>query len=340
MKEIIVSKNEAGQRLDRILGKLLPQAPKGFVYKMLRKKNITLNEKKAGGEERPGEGDRIQLWLSFETLERFGIPSSPERIRTNPMDLGIAIVYEDPHTLIVNKPSGVLSQKASAGDVSVNDWLLSYLSSQTAKGSFQGEIFKPSICNRLDRNTSGLLVCGKSLPGLRMNGALIRERGIKKEYLAIAAGVMERKLETAAWLKKDEQRNRVRVEHKAFPGGEEIRTNYFPLFSDGKNTVVQVELITGKSHQIRAHLSFLGFPVVGDGKYGNARINQWAREAFQVKSQLLHCFRLTYPRDFLLEERDQESFSLVQGQQFVCLPDKKFQRVVKTDYGNLAYQRA
>ena len=183
MKSVIVNSNEAGQRLDKLLGKYLNLAGKGFLYKMMRKKNITLNGKKCDGSEKLSEGDEIRLFLSDETIEKFS-QVRVQKVRKTKLDL----VYEDSHILLINKPSGMLSQKAKETDESLVEYLIQYLLDGGKLTKEDMRQFKPSVCNRLDRNTSGIVIAGKSLPGLQLMSEAIKERTIGKYYLCIVKG--------------------------------------------------------------------------------------------------------------------------------------------------------
>ena len=213
MREIMISKNEANQRLDKFLNKLLKEAPAGFYYKMLRKKNIVLNGKKASGNERLKEGDRVKLFLSDETFQKFCHPKST--LRTNQR---LDIIYEDQDVILINKPVGMLSQKAKAEDVSLVEHLISYL---LENGSITEEgllTFSPSVCNRLDRNTSGLVAAGKSLVGLQTLSAWFRDRTMEKYYLCLVCGKMEQGQYISGYLKKDERKNQVQVTEHPIQG--------------------------------------------------------------------------------------------------------------------------
>ena len=197
MIEIIVGKNESGQRLDRVLEKIFVNANTGFIFKMLRKKNITLNDKKADGKERLEMGASIRLWFSGESFEKLSgkktgdikdLEKNPKFDKKSTETFKSYIVYEDENTVIINKPAGLLSQKAYENDISVNDLLLDYLEFDSKALN----TFKPSICNRLDRNTSGLMVCGKTLEGLRVNNELIKTKAVSKYYLALVKGRVEK----------------------------------------------------------------------------------------------------------------------------------------------------
>ena len=195
MKLIVVSKNEAGQRFDKLLAKVLNQAPKSFIYKMLRKKNITLNGKKADGSEKVIVGDEIKFFLSDETYDKFaGMKSeASDEYRNIKSQIGIQIeiVYEDADVLILNKPAGVLSQKANPSDVSMVEHVISYLLESKQIAQEELATFKPGVCNRLDRNTSGAIVAGKSLIGLQVMAQLFKDRSLHKYYRCIVKGSIQ-----------------------------------------------------------------------------------------------------------------------------------------------------
>ena len=182
MRLLTVGTNEAGQRLDKLLAKYLNQAGKGFLYKMLRKKNITLNGKKCDGSERLKEGDEIRLFLADETIEKFSgsrEPLSPTASK-QPAGPPLSIVYEDDHILLLNKPVGILSQKAKETDISMVEMVISYLLDSGQLREEELKTFRPSVCNRLDRNTSGLIAAGKTLAGLQMLSHVLKDRTIQK----------------------------------------------------------------------------------------------------------------------------------------------------------------
>ena len=236
MKELEINANEAGQRFDKYLKKYLKEAPDSFLYKMLRKKNIVLNGKKADGREKLAAGDRVKLFLSEETVEKFsgGAPLKKVSACLSQEELchRIApdILYEDSHVLLVNKPSGVLSQKAASGDISMVEYVTAYLleNGQLAEGELR--TFRPSVCNRLDRNTSGIIAAGKSLAGLQALSELFRERGMGKYYLCIVRGELEETAYIRGFLKRDMKAHKVRVsEEKEGEDWLPIETEYIPL---------------------------------------------------------------------------------------------------------------
>ena len=259
MRLVTVTKNEAGQRLDKLMFKYMNLAGKSFIYKMIRKKNITLNGKKCDGSEKLAEGDEIRLFLAEETIEKFS-EVKIQKVKKTALD----IVYEDKDVIFINKPAGMLSQKAKDSDESLVEYLIDYLlgSGQLSKEELKS--FRPSVCNRLDRNTSGLVAAGKSLLGLQVLSKAIKERTIGKYYLCIVKGVIDSPRRIQGWLLKNEKTNQVTVTKQRREGSLPIETEYVPMASDGHYTLLKVKLITGRSHQIRAHLASIGHPIIGD----------------------------------------------------------------------------
>lgn len=342
MQQIDVSKNEAGQKLLKLLGKYLDAAPQSFLHKMLRKKNITLNGKKADGTELLKETDRVCLFLSEETIASFqkgaanrktpsgtaktsetGLPTLAQLYRKDKGLAQITVVYEDEDVLIVNKPAGVLSQKAAPTDVSVNEWVIAYLTEKKEFTEQQAKTFRPGICNRLDRNTSGLLLAGKSLAGLQTLSALLKERTVHKDYFCIVCGKVERKQRLKGYLVKNEKTNKVTVsEGNKVAEGDYIETEYTPVATSGSFTLLRVRLITGKTHQIRAHLASEGHGLVGDMKYGNAEKNRDMQRRFGLKHQLLHAAYLEFPEQM-------ENCSALSGKRFQAPVPESFLRIAK-----------
>lgn len=289
MKSIIVNQNEAGQRLDKLLGKYLNLAGKGFLYKMLRKKNITLNGKKCTGSEKLVQGDEIRLFLSDETIEKFS-QVTVQQVK----QVKLAIVYEDAHVLLVNKPSGMLSQKARDTDESLVEYVTGYLLDTGALTREDLRSFRPSVCNRLDRNTSGLVAAGKSLAGLQILSEMFRDRSLHKYYLCVVAGTVDKARTIDGYLKKDARTNQVTVHKSPAADSSRIQTEYEPLCSRDGFTLLKVTLITGRTHQIRAHLAFEGHPVAGDYKYGDPAVNEQVKRLYGVRSQMLHSWKLVF----------------------------------------------
>ena len=346
MQSVIIRKNQAGQRLDKFLHKYLPNADTGFLYKMLRKKNITLNGKKAAGSEKLEEGDCVDVFFSRETFEKFtgrtesvgksasaGRPTSAGRQnpagkrdsftseyeRAYRLLKGIQVLYEDDDFLFLNKPAGILTQKAKPEDCSLNEWMIGYLLQGNAGLAEELHTFRPSVCNRLDRNTSGIVLCGKSLAGLQFLSRYIKERSLRKFYHTICVGELREAARIQGYLRKDGKTNKVSISgqrkkddsrqdflgERVFRGQDYgrdresaqdyIETSYVPLNARGGYTYLEVELITGKPHQIRAHLASMGHPLIGDFKYGEEKSNRRVKREFGLQHQLLHACRIVFP---------------------------------------------
>ncbi len=326
MQKFQIGKNEAGQRFDKYLKKLLSKAPGSFIYKMLRKKNIKLNGKKADGSEKLNIKDTVELFLSEDTFSKFASPMlesdeiSSGGQQENSQDypyIPLDIIYEDEDILVINKPSGMLSQKAKPDDLSANEYIIGYLLNQHTISKKDLATFRPSICNRLDRNTSGLLIAGKSLKGLQDMAGQLNNRSVEKYYCCLVKGQVTKYQVIEGWLQKENASNQVKIFGSKMPGSKYIKTAYTALSCflrsdlNGMNkqgaadgsvskkerelesyTLLEVHLVTGRSHQIRAHLASIGHPIVGDSKYGDKTVNDWFYQHYQIRSQMLHAYRM------------------------------------------------
>lgn len=345
MIQITIDTETASQRLDKFLRRYLPEAGSGFLYKQLRKKNITLNGTKATGKELLQEGDEIRIFFSDETLRKFSakesLPQKNKSGKTGPSLAASDILFEDSHVLILNKKAGILSQKAAPEDISLVEMIQSYL---TEKGELTEEslrIFRPSVVNRIDRNTSGIVLAAKTLAAARELSECLRDRTVHKYYYALTEGEILEPARISAYLTKDPRTNRVTVHDRAsvrtsvagavpsrtsaasIPDnvqildakltfaaegvqnpGEYIETEYTPAehfrITDPHGqpasfTLLKVKLITGKTHQIRSHLSFIGHPIIGDVKYGLRNRNEDFRKSFGLRRQFLHASELVFP---------------------------------------------
>ena len=299
MKEFIIQKNEENQRFDKYLKKLLPNATTSFLYKMMRKKNIVINKKKVEGNEKLKAGDVVSIFLSDETFEKFHVNLEELKKEYDALKSlglnGIKVVYEDNEMIVADKPYNMLSQKASDKDLSANEYLLGYMIKKGELSFEEYQTFRPSVVNRLDRNTTGLLLFGKTLNALQQLGEGIRERTIEKYYRAVVAGELKEELELKGYLLKDEKTNKVTFYKEQVECSDYIETGVKPIKINNGLTLVEIHLVTGKTHQIRLHLSTIGHPILGDMKYGDANINKKYYESHKVNHQLLHAYRLEFP---------------------------------------------
>lgn len=320
MRELVISKYEAGQRFDKFLAKYMELAPKSFFYKMMRKKNITLNGKKAAGNEKLEKGDTVKLFLSEETIEGF----REKKKRVVHTGAKLDILYEDEQVMLINKPAGMLSQKAEKGDISMVEHLISHLLDTGEVTEEMLKTFRPSLCNRLDRNTSGIVAAGKTLQGLQMLSGLFKERTLHKYYLCIVKGVIKEEQDVRGWLLKNEKTNQVRIFKSETKDAKPIHTKYRPLADNGQETLLEIELLTGRTHQIRAHLSYMGHPIFGDPKYGDAVLNKKLTSGYGLHMQLLHAWHLVFPElsgDF--EGLSGKSIYAPAPKQFVSIAQKR-----------------
>jgi len=281
METVTITKKDTDRRLDKFLFHYLNAAPQNFIYKMLRKKNITLNDAKAKGAELLQAGDTVKLFLSDETIEKFR--KTRDIKKAKPLD---GIVYEDDDVLVVNKPVGL----ASHGGMESQDHLLArilyYLQHTGAYNP--ADTFVPAICNRLDVNTSGLVVCGKTLHALQKLNDCFAKHMVDKEYLAVVdgnAGEPGKTQVLRGFHQKNKNTNFVTVVKQKTDTPVTTAYTVKEILQGGKYTLLTVNPITGRSHQIRAHLASIGHPLVGDKKYGGSDLPKGA--------QLLHCHKIT-----------------------------------------------
>lgn len=290
MRELIIGKNDAGQRLDKFITKTL-DLPTSLLYKSIRLKKIKVNRKRAENNTVLCEGDTIQCFLAEEFFEKKADSHSYESITVH-----LDIIYEDENIMLLNKRPGVSVHEDEDG--STNTLITHVQAYLYQKGEYRPEdeqSFAPALCNRIDRNTGGIVIAAKNAEALRVMNEKIKRREIDKFYLAAVHGVPRPESATIkGYLLKDDKKNIVRVYDKNPPrGAKEIITKYKVVAKAKESSLIEVELLTGRTHQIRAHMAFVGNPLIGDGKYG---INKNDRQK-GYKYQALYSYRLRFSFD-------------------------------------------
>lgn len=286
MKEFKINGNDAGQRLDKFVGKVLPRLPKGMMYKAIRNKRIKLNGKRAEISSRLSEGDTVQMYVNDEF---FG--ASPETEFLS-VPSAINIVYEDENILLIDKKNGLVvhEDNENTADTLINR-VKRYLYEKGEYDPAAENSFAPALCNRLDRNTGGIVIAAKNAEALRILNQKIRGREIEKRYLCITAGIPPKKEDRmTAYLEKKPTDNTVKVSGRKTADNKTIITEYKVLKTRGNLALAEVKLDTGRTHQIRAHMAYIGCPLLGDGKYGINRINK----EYKVKTQALYSYKLKF----------------------------------------------
>ena len=271
MKAYTIGKNDAGQRVNKFIEKAVPALPKSLMYKYIRTKHIKLNRKRCQPEDKLQEGDVLELWINDEF---FGEGERELLFLNVPTNLNI--VYEDENILLVDKKPGLVVHEDERGgaDTLINR-ILHYLYEKGEYDPKQENSFVPALCNRIDRNTGGIVIAAKNAEALRILNQKVKDRELKKLYLCLIHGVMEPKAGTLKdYLLKDSGQNMVKVFRKQVPESKTIITKYRTLRTNGKYSLLEVDLKTGRTHQIRAHMAFYGHPLAGDTKYGRNRDNK------------------------------------------------------------------
>ncbi len=305
MREFLINSNDAGQRVDKFLGKAVKKLPSTLMYKYLRTKRIKLNNKKCEISTRLNEDDLLQLYINdefFEETEKADFLSVPTTL---------SIIYEDENILLVDKKCGLVVHEDDENTV---DTLINRIKHYLFdKGEYipENELsFAPALCNRLDRNTGGIVICAKNAESLRILNQKIKDRELQKLYLCVTVGIPPKNEDTiTAYLEKDEAKNQVFVSDKKTPKNKTIVTKYRILAEKDNLALLEVDLITGRTHQIRAHLAYIGCPLLGDGKYGINKTNR----AYNVKTQALYSYKLTFKFTSdggILQYLDEKSFEI------------------------------
>jgi len=324
LKEITVKNNDAGQRFDRFIGKAVPLLPDSLLQKYIRLKRIKLNGKSAKRDTRLAVGDVLQLYINDEFFEKPREENSWLKVGTPKLD----IVYEDENILLVDKKPGVLCHSAGVWDY--NTLIANIQAYMAQKGEWKPKeenSFAPALCNRIDRNTGGIVIAAKNAESLRILNDKIRDREIEKYYLCVVQGrpsPASGRLEN--YLFKDADKNQVFIKKKPEPGAKTAVTEYRVLTSKNSLSLVECHLLTGRTHQIRAQMSYAGWPLVGDGKYGRESINK----KYDEKGQALYSYRLffSFPTDAgILEYLRGKEFSVAKvdfAEKYFGITDLKF----------------
>ncbi|MGI6204986.1 MAG: RluA family pseudouridine synthase [Anaerovoracaceae bacterium] len=316
MVELSVGGNDAGQRLDRFLKKYLRNASLSHIYKMIRK-DIKLNGRRAKNDVMLREGDVLRIYVSEEELDELTrakkVPAAKKQFR---------IAYEDSDIIIVEKPFGLLTHgDRTEKKNTLQNQVRSYLSSMH-EYSDDERTFVPSPVNRLDRNTTGLVIFGKNAEALRVYSRLIRERGgVRKFYLTVTAGVITGEMKLEGVLSKDERTNT--VSERGGEGSKQAVTIVRPLETSGGYTLAEAELVTGRTHQIRAQLAGAGYPIIGDAKYGSSDVNRVVKKKYGLTTQLLHAYKLQF------------TGGPVGGRTVISALPKKFRKIAEDIFGEI-----
>lgn len=287
MKSFTAGTNEEGVRLSRFVESVTKDMPRSMMYKAFRNKRIKVNGKRAEPDTRLHQNDLIELYINDEFFPAGAVPAKKPPRRQPP----VTVIYEDGNIAVLYKPAHLLCHSDRTGDANLVDAFAAYLQAKGEYDPHAEQRFAPAICNRLDRGTEGLVIAAKSYAALRDMNAIIRDNQMKKEYLTITVGTPPAGRHIA-WLQHSEKNNKVRIHAREAEGYKQIITEVTPIRQNGPFTLCRIGLITGRTHQIRAHLAYLGHPVLGDIKYGNRKMN----ERTGLKTQALCAQRLTFDR--------------------------------------------
>lgn len=288
MRELTIGKNDAGARLDRFLGKALPLLPPALAQKYIRIKRVKVNGGRAQRDQRLQEGDVLQLYINDEFFDK----PSEENMFLTLFKPRLTVVYEDEHLLLADKPQGMVVHADETEKVNtLINHIQAYLYQKREWNPRWENAFAPALCNRIDRNTGGIVIAAKNAETLRIINQKIRDREIDKRYLCITVGAPRPPQgEVSCFLLKDEKKKQVAVYHRPVPGGKTAVTRYRTLETREELSLLEVELLTGRTHQIRATMADLGCPLLGDGKYGDGQVNRRYGETRQA----LYSYRLTF----------------------------------------------
>jgi len=287
MKKIIINNNDSEKRLDSFLRKVLYNIPSSLMYKYIRKRRIKVNGRKAEESYRLQEGDCIELYVNDEFFEK-----SSYKYEFKKSSFLLDVIYEDENIMLVNKPAGLVvhPDKNQESECLINR-IKNYLYS---KGEYIPDIensFSPSLVNRIDRNTSGIVLAAKNSSALAVLNQKMKEREINKSYICIVSGIPKKNTDILkGYLEKNETENKVFINNYKTKNSKPILTSYKLIEKSEKFALLEVRLLTGRTHQIRAHLAYIGHPILGDGKYGRNSLNK----AMEYKYQALCSYKVEF----------------------------------------------
>ncbi|MDD3027655.1 MAG: RluA family pseudouridine synthase [Erysipelotrichaceae bacterium] len=325
MKELIIKSNDANQRIDKYLKKVLANAPASFIYKMFRKKDVKVNGQRVQENYILNEGDVVALFLYEDKFNEFSAIGEVVKVKKQ-----FDVLYEDNHVLVVNKPAGLLvHEDVNETTNTLTNQVLYYLSEKGELDLSRESSFMPGPVHRLDRNTSGIVIFGKTMKSLQILNEMIKQRHcIEKEYVTITNGRLDRAQELVGYVKKVDNEARVIFVKKEDPNALMMKTLVYPVLFNDEYSLVRVKLVTGRMHQIRIHLASINNPIIGDRKYGNFNANKLTKAKFGLNNQLLHAYKVKFVKtwgelDYLL---DKEITAPI-PQEFLAIKNKIFGNV-------------
>ena len=317
MKKIQITENDANQRIDKYIKKLLVNAPNNFIYKMFRKKDIKVNGKKVNEKYILKNNDVVEMFLYEDKFKEFTATKDIYNVKKT-----FKVLYEDNHVLIVYKPAGLLVHEDKNGSVNtLTNQVLSYLANKNELDLSRENTFMPGPVHRLDRNTSGIVIFGKTLAALQVLNEMIKQRHcIEKSYLTICKGKVNQKRNLKGYIVKLDDQAQVKLVSKDYPGALTMETIVKPVKYNNDYSKVEVTLITGRMHQIRVHLSSIDHPIIGDRKYGDFELNKFVKKEFGLNHQLLHAYKIRFVKSFGI-------LAYLQDKEIVCPVPKLFEKI-------------
>ena len=317
MKKIQITENDANQRIDKYIKKLLVNATTNFIYKMFRKKDIKVNGKKVNEKYILKNNDVVEMFLYEDKFKEFTATKNIYNVKKT-----FKVLYEDNHVLIVYKPAGLLVHEDKNESVNtLTNQVLSYLADKNELDLSRENTFMPGPVHRLDRNTSGIVIFGKTLAALQVLNEMIKQRHcIEKSYLTICKGKVNQKRNLKGYIVKLDDQAQVKLVSKDYPGALTMETIVKPVKYNNDYSKVEVTLVTGRMHQIRVHLSSIDHPIIGDRKYGDFELNKFIKKEFGLNHQLLHAYKIRFVKTFGV-------LAYLQDKEIVCPVPKQFEKI-------------